>query len=138
MTALTERCPSAILRPRCTRRGPPQLAEHLAATVLSWDRHVRAEYNRQHVDPILTVHPAGTPDDQVPPVDTLDKEHCRLVIRWPGRDAQRVALGQLLQGLKQRCPPHAHPAHRPPGRTPHRHPRARVLIDPTTCRPLII
>ncbi|WP_461091143.1 hypothetical protein [Streptomyces incanus] len=33
MTALTERWPSAILRPRCTRRGPPQLAEHLAATV---------------------------------------------------------------------------------------------------------
>jgi hypothetical protein len=33
MTALTERCPPAILRPRCTRRGPPQLAEHLAATV---------------------------------------------------------------------------------------------------------
>lgn len=33
MPALTERCPSAILRPRCTRRGPPQLAEHLAATV---------------------------------------------------------------------------------------------------------
>ncbi|MDQ0840556.1 hypothetical protein [Streptomyces sp. V1I6] len=36
MTALTERCPPAILQPRCTRctrRGPPQLAEHLAATV---------------------------------------------------------------------------------------------------------
>ncbi|MEJ8640134.1 hypothetical protein [Streptomyces sp. MS2.AVA.5] len=32
MTALTERCPSATLRPRCTRRGPPQLAD-LAATV---------------------------------------------------------------------------------------------------------
>ncbi|WP_190213746.1 hypothetical protein [Kitasatospora indigofera] len=31
MTALTELCPSAILRPCCTRRGPPQLAEHLAA-----------------------------------------------------------------------------------------------------------
>lgn len=33
MTALTERCPPAFLRPRCTRRGPPQLAEHLAAAV---------------------------------------------------------------------------------------------------------
>ncbi|MDT0453784.1 hypothetical protein [Streptomyces hesseae] len=33
MTALTERCLSAILRPRCTRYGPPRLAEHLAATV---------------------------------------------------------------------------------------------------------
>ncbi|MEU6070576.1 hypothetical protein ABZ864_40590 [Streptomyces sp. NPDC047082] len=33
MTALTERCPWASLRPRCTRRGLPQPAEHLAATV---------------------------------------------------------------------------------------------------------
>ncbi len=105
MTALTER-PSAILQPRCTRRGPPQFAEHLAATVRAWDRHARAEDNRQHVDPILTVHPAGTPDEQVPPGDNLDKEHGRLVIRWPGREAQRVALGQLLQ----RWPPHVHPA----------------------------
>ncbi len=31
MTALTERGPPAILRPRCTRRGPTQLAELLAA-----------------------------------------------------------------------------------------------------------
>ncbi|GGZ95105.1 hypothetical protein ACFOOM_13930 [Streptomyces echinoruber] len=105
MTALTER-PSAILQPRCTRRGPPQFAEHLVATVRAWDRHVRAEDNRQYVDPILTVHPAGRPDEQVPPGDLLDKEHGRLVIRWPGREAQRVALGQLLQ----RCPPHVHPA----------------------------
>ncbi|MFF4531653.1 hypothetical protein ACFY1P_20575 [Streptomyces sp. NPDC001407] len=50
---------------------------------------MHAEDNRQHIDLILTVHPAGTPDDQVPPGDILDKEHCRLVIRWPGRDAQR-------------------------------------------------
>ncbi|NXY97111.1 hypothetical protein HYE82_22575 [Streptomyces sp. BR123] len=32
MTALTERW-TAILRPLCTRRGPPQLGEHRAATV---------------------------------------------------------------------------------------------------------
>ncbi|WP_369362167.1 hypothetical protein AB5L52_00205 [Streptomyces sp. CG4] len=76
------------------------------ATVRAWDRHVRAEDNRQHVDPILTVQPVGTPDEQVPPGDILDKEHGRLVIRWSGREAQRVALGQLLQ----RCPPHVHPA----------------------------
>ncbi|MET9915176.1 hypothetical protein ABZZ74_52585 [Streptomyces sp. NPDC006476] len=33
MTALTEPCPSAILRPRRTRRGRSRLTEHLAATV---------------------------------------------------------------------------------------------------------
>ncbi|MFE1294021.1 hypothetical protein [Streptomyces sp. NPDC058731] len=32
MTALTERL-TAILRPLCARRGPPQLGEHLAAMV---------------------------------------------------------------------------------------------------------
>ncbi|CAM5277269.1 hypothetical protein BOQ63_000970 (plasmid) [Streptomyces viridifaciens] len=31
MTALTERCPSATLRTRRTRRGPTQLAERLTA-----------------------------------------------------------------------------------------------------------
>lgn len=80
MTTLTERCPSAILRSRCTGRGPSQLAEHLTATVRAWGRHVHAEDNRQHGDP----HPASTPDDQVPPGDILDKNHCHLVIRWPG------------------------------------------------------
>ncbi|WP_209446179.1 methyltransferase, FxLD system [Streptomyces sp. MZ04] len=64
-----------------------QLAEHLVATVRAWDRHVRAEDNDQHVDPVLTVFPAGTPDDQLPAGDVLDKENCRLVVRWPGRDA---------------------------------------------------
>jgi hypothetical protein len=33
LTALTERCPSAILRPRWTRHGLPRLADHLAITV---------------------------------------------------------------------------------------------------------
>lgn len=68
------------------QRGP-QLAEHLAATVAAWDRHVRAEDNSKHADPALTVHPAGTPDDLLPAGDVLDKEHCRLVFQWPGRDA---------------------------------------------------
>ncbi|WP_079170888.1 methyltransferase, FxLD system [Streptomyces sp. CC53] len=58
----------------------PQLAEQLAATVRAWDRHVRANDNDQHADPLLTVHPADTPDDLLPAGHVLDKEHCRLVV----------------------------------------------------------
>jgi protein-L-isoaspartate(D-aspartate) O-methyltransferase len=65
----------------------PELADRLVATVRAWDRHIRAKDNDQHADPVLTVHPAGTPDDALPPGDVLDKLHCRLVFRWPGRDA---------------------------------------------------
>ncbi|CAL9361177.1 Protein-L-isoaspartate O-methyltransferase [Streptomyces sp. enrichment culture] len=65
----------------------PQLAEQLAATVRAWDRHIRAADNDKHADPVLTVHPAGTPDELLPAGDVLDKEHCRLVFRWPGRSA---------------------------------------------------
>ncbi|MGW2203181.1 methyltransferase, FxLD system [Streptomyces sp. NPDC001774] len=64
----------------------PVLAERLAATIRAWDRHIRADANDQHADPVLTVHPAGTPDDALPVGDVLDKDLCRLVIRWPGRD----------------------------------------------------
>ncbi|GHG12323.1 methyltransferase, FxLD system [Streptomyces filamentosus] len=64
----------------------PQLAEQLAATVRAWDRHVRADENDKHADPVLTVHPAGTPDALLPAGHVLDKEHCRLVFQWPGRD----------------------------------------------------
>ncbi|MFI5857392.1 methyltransferase, FxLD system [Streptomyces parvulus] len=65
----------------------PALAEQLVATVVAWDRHIRAEDNDGHADPILTVHPAGTPDGALPAGDVLDKVHSRLVFRWPGRDA---------------------------------------------------
>ncbi|WP_237531838.1 methyltransferase, FxLD system [Streptomyces venezuelae] len=64
----------------------PALAERLADTVRAWDRHIRAEANDQHADPVLTVHPAGTPDHALPAGDVLDKDLCRLVFRWPGRD----------------------------------------------------
>ncbi|MDX2913879.1 class I SAM-dependent methyltransferase [Streptomyces griseiscabiei] len=64
----------------------PALAERLADAVRAWDRHVRADDNDQHADPALTVHPAGTPDDALPAGDVLDKDLCRLVFRWPGRD----------------------------------------------------
>ncbi|MFB8086590.1 methyltransferase, FxLD system [Streptomyces sp. NPDC055992] len=63
----------------------PRLAERLAATVRAWDRHIRAEDNDRHADPVLTLHPAGTPDELLPAGDVLDKEHSRLVFRWPGR-----------------------------------------------------
>ncbi|MFC8125947.1 methyltransferase, FxLD system [Streptomyces sp. NPDC057302] len=65
----------------------PELAEQLVATVVAWDRHIRAEANDEHADPVLTVHSAGTPDDALPAGDVLDKHHSRLVFRWPGRDA---------------------------------------------------
>ncbi|MGW2485614.1 methyltransferase, FxLD system [Streptomyces sp. NPDC001606] len=72
----------------------PQLADQLAATVRAWDRHVRAEDNDQHADPVLTVHPAGTPDHLLPAGDVLDKEHSRLVFRWPGRGGHLPAPGR--------------------------------------------
>lgn len=66
----------------------PQLAEQLAVALRAWDRHVRADDNNPRADPVLTAHPAGTPDDRLPAGDVLDKEHCRLVFRWPGRDTR--------------------------------------------------
>ncbi|MFF2205230.1 methyltransferase, FxLD system [Streptomyces sp. NPDC058145] len=83
----------------------PQLADQLAVTVRAWDRHVRADDNSKHADPVLTVHPAGTPDDLLPAGDVLDKEHCRLVVRWPGRDAllprpvERPEAGVVTEGV---------------------------------------
>ncbi|WP_079080649.1 methyltransferase, FxLD system [Streptomyces ardesiacus] len=64
----------------------PELAAQLAATVRAWDHYVRADDNDKHVDPVLTVHPAGTPDEVLPAGDVLDKEFSRLVFRWPGRN----------------------------------------------------
>ncbi|MFF3767345.1 methyltransferase, FxLD system [Streptomyces sp. NPDC001922] len=56
------------------------LAEQFSECVRSWDRHVR-----ETGYPPMTVHPAGTPDDQLPPGDVLDKPSARLVFQWPGR-----------------------------------------------------
>ncbi|MFG3013856.1 methyltransferase, FxLD system [Streptomyces cinerochromogenes] len=69
----------------------PQLTEQLVATVRAWDRHVRADDNDKHADPVLTVHPAGTPDHLLPAGDVLDKEHSRLVFRWPDRNGHLPA-----------------------------------------------
>ncbi|MFF9624802.1 methyltransferase, FxLD system [Streptomyces griseosporeus] len=71
----------------------PELAEQLAATVRAWDRHVRADDNDKHADPVLTVHPAGTPDHLLPGGDVVDKTSSRLVFRWPGRDGHFAAQG---------------------------------------------
>ncbi|MDH6143520.1 protein-L-isoaspartate(D-aspartate) O-methyltransferase [Kitasatospora sp. GP30] len=58
------------------------LAEQLAGAVHLWDQHVRG-----HGYPQLTVHPATTPDGDLPAGHVLDKRLNRLVYRWPGSDA---------------------------------------------------
>ncbi|MEU8545042.1 methyltransferase, FxLD system, partial [Streptomyces sp. NPDC048717] len=69
----------------------PELAEQLTATARAWDRHVRADDNDKHADPVLTAHPAGTPGHLLPVGDVVDKTSCRLVFRWPGRDGHLPA-----------------------------------------------
>lgn len=56
------------------------LAEQFAECVRVWDREVR-----ESGYPQMTVHPLGTPDEQLPPGDVLDKPSARLVFQWPGR-----------------------------------------------------
>ncbi|WP_031064218.1 methyltransferase, FxLD system [Streptomyces sp. NRRL F-5527] len=57
-----------------------EVAERFAECVRVWDREVR-----ESGYPPMTVHPAVTPDDQLPPGDMLDKPSARLVLQWPGR-----------------------------------------------------
>ncbi|MEU9125246.1 hypothetical protein AB0C96_36345 [Streptomyces sp. NPDC048506] len=65
----------------------------MAACVRSWDQHVRGTG-----DPQLTVHPAGTPDHELPSGYVLDKTSSRLVFQWPGRlpAAQTIAEAAVL------------------------------------------
>ncbi|WP_338676761.1 hypothetical protein V1460_30195 [Streptomyces sp. SCSIO 30461] len=65
--------------------GPqgPRLAEQLVAAVQLWDKHLRPSC----VDPVLTVHPAATPDHLLPAGSVVDKQHCRLVYQWPRHNA---------------------------------------------------
>lgn len=65
--------------------GPagPELARRFAACVRTWDRDVRPGGY-----PSLSVHPAGTPDQCLPPGDVIDKPASRLVLGWPGHDAR--------------------------------------------------
>ncbi|MEV7304121.1 hypothetical protein [Streptomyces clavifer] len=57
-----------------------EVAERFAQCVRVWDREVR-----ESGYPPMTVHPAATPDNQLPPGDVLDKPSARLVFQWPGR-----------------------------------------------------
>lgn len=78
--------------------GGDRLAKELAGAVRAWERHVRddegAHLGGDDGDgdaPVLTVHPAGTPDHRLPAGDVLDKTFSRLVFRWPGRENARAA-----------------------------------------------
>ncbi|MGW2033764.1 methyltransferase, FxLD system [Streptomyces sp. NPDC001811] len=95
----------------------PQLAEELAVTVRAWDRHVRADDNDQHADPVLSVHPAGTPDHLLPAGDVLDKEYSRLVFRWPGRNGQVPAPARRTDSPPSRSAPGRRDTAILPGRT---------------------
>ncbi|MFF3394770.1 methyltransferase, FxLD system [Streptomyces sp. NPDC002669] len=77
----------------------PAVGEKLADTVRAWDRDVRGD-DRRNADPAVTVHPAKTPDHRLPSGDVVDKPHCRIVVRWPGRDA-------LLPSSTNRAEAHA-------------------------------
>ncbi|MEU5415749.1 methyltransferase, FxLD system [Streptomyces clavifer] len=57
-----------------------EVAERFAQCVRVWDREVR-----ESGYPPMTVQPAATPDNQLPPGDVLDKPSARLVFQWPGR-----------------------------------------------------
>ncbi|MGW3247289.1 methyltransferase, FxLD system [Streptomyces sp. NPDC001070] len=63
----------------------PDLAERFAQCVREWQQHVRETGH-----PPMTAHPAGTPNDQLPPGDVLDKPASRLVFQWPGRTPSRT------------------------------------------------
>jgi protein-L-isoaspartate(D-aspartate) O-methyltransferase len=59
-----------------------ELAERLAGHIRAWDRHHRAGPG-----PVLTVHPAGTPADQLPSGYVLNKRHSAMVLSWPAAAA---------------------------------------------------
>ncbi|MGW6586337.1 hypothetical protein [Streptomyces globisporus] len=61
----------------------PALAKKFAACVRTWDRDVRESWY-----PPLSIRPAGTPDDQLPPGDLVDTPACRAVFDWPGRGSR--------------------------------------------------
>lgn len=73
-----------------------EVAERFAACVRVWDREVR-----ESGYPPMTVHPAATPDNQLPPGDVLDKPSARLVLQWPGRTP--AAALSLLNAEGQRA-----------------------------------
>ncbi|GHE10350.1 methyltransferase, FxLD system [Streptomyces alanosinicus] len=74
------------------------LAERFATCVRDWDRHVR-----DNGYPRLTIHPADTPDRDLPSGHVLDKVASRLVFRWPGGQTH----GAEAAGSTGRRPPSA-------------------------------
>jgi protein-L-isoaspartate(D-aspartate) O-methyltransferase len=64
-----------------------ELAERLAGHIRTWDRDHRAGPG-----PVLTVHPAGTPDGDLPSGHVLRKRHTTMVLSWP--EAAPVDAGQ--------------------------------------------
>ncbi|MFF1907241.1 methyltransferase, FxLD system [Kitasatospora sp. NPDC058218] len=70
----------------------PALADRLAAAVRRWDEHARG-----HGYPRMTVHPAATPDSDLPAGHVVDKVLSRLVFQWAGPDEPVVAAaGELV------------------------------------------
>ncbi|MEV7890238.1 methyltransferase, FxLD system [Streptomyces sp. NPDC002817] len=62
------------------------LAQQMAARVRDWDSTVRAAGY-----PHLTLHPAGTADQDLPAGHVLDKTDSRLVFHWPALDSSTPA-----------------------------------------------
>ncbi|MFD7702812.1 hypothetical protein [Streptomyces caelestis] len=56
------------------------LAGRFSDCVRTWDQQVH-----ESGYPPMAIHPAGTPDEQPPRGDVLDKTSARLVLQWPGR-----------------------------------------------------
>ncbi|WP_435109998.1 methyltransferase, FxLD system [Nocardiopsis synnemataformans] len=55
-------------------------AERLCALIQEWDHDYR-----HGPDPSITLVPADTPNDQLPPGRVVDKRHTRLVLNWTNR-----------------------------------------------------
>ncbi|MEE1823802.1 methyltransferase, FxLD system [Streptomyces sp. BE20] len=70
----------------------PALSARLAAAVRRWDGHARG-----HGYPRMTVHPATTPDSDLPAGHVVDKVLSRLVFQWAGPDEPlAAAAGELV------------------------------------------
>jgi protein-L-isoaspartate(D-aspartate) O-methyltransferase len=55
-----------------------ELAERLAGRIQAWDRD-----HRTGPGPVLTVHPAGTLDGDLPDGHVLNRRHTTMVLSWP-------------------------------------------------------
>jgi protein-L-isoaspartate(D-aspartate) O-methyltransferase len=68
------------LRVRRLRHGPraAELAERLAGHIRTWDRE-----HRHGPGPVLTAHPAGTLDGDLPDGHLLNRRHTTMVLSWP-------------------------------------------------------